>query len=204
MGLVALGLMGLGSIPGCGKDQEPILENLPKISQIKDFQMMSEDGLEFGQSHLEGRIWVVDFFFTRCPSVCPLLTASMAEIARHWAGENRINFLSVSVDPDYDTPARLTEYARQHALPLNRWTLLTGSRQALRDLCLNSFRLALGESMDENGDITHSTRLVLVDQEGWIRGYFEGLEGEAKERLHRSLEALLGETEAVGADDGSQ
>ncbi len=175
---------------------EPGKEPLRVYGPIDAFDLLDQDGNPFRREDLLGKVWVVDFFFTRCHTLCPQLTLKMDHLARGWHRENRLHFLSISVDPEFDRPEILKSYAHEHDIPLSRWTLATGDKTAIRDLSQKTFKLGMGIKMDAGGDITHSSRFVLVDADGRIRGYYNALDDDDLRGLDRDLNALFREMDA--------
>lgn len=161
------------------------------LGDVADFRLLDQAGQPFGRSDMAGKVWIVDFIFTTCPMVCPQMTRALHELGRSWRHEPGLEFLSISVDAAHDTPEVLARYAAGYQPPIPRWTLLTGDPAAIRALCLESFRLAVGDTKDERGDITHSTRFVLVDDKGRIRGYYDSLDPGKMTELNRDVQALL-------------
>ena len=178
-----------------GKDQaEPNLAmELHPIGNLAEFSLLAQDGQAFGRDQMKGKLWVVIFFFTRCPSICPLLTTSMQGVANRWAKEASVHFLSITVDADFDQVDILKSFAEQNHLPESRWRLLSGNPEDIRKLCEKSFLLALGGAMKPNGDITHSSRFVVVDAKGQVRGFFDGLDEREVAKLEQALQFLLAE-----------
>lgn len=172
--------------PGAPAGPEP-------IGEVAPFRLTDQDGAAFGLEQMHGSVWVTDFFFTSCPSFCPLLTEAMHELAREFADEPGLRFLSVTVDPETDTPETLRAHAVESGLPQERWRFVTGERAAIRELCERSFLLAFGEEMGADGDILHSSRLVLVDARGRVRGYYDALDPEARAPLRAAIRAVLAE-----------
>lgn len=191
--LAPLALLVLLVVPilGCPRRAPAAAAPPPVWGPVGDFTLQDQDGRPFGRADLNGRIWVMDFIFTRCPSFCPQMTRTLEELAQAWRHDEGVSFLSFTVDGAHDTPEVLRAYAAQVQPPIPRWTLLTGDPAAIRSLCLQSFKLAIGENMDERGDITHSTRFVLVDAEGNIRGAYEALDPDSRARLEADLRFLL-------------
>lgn len=163
------------------------------IGSIAAFQLTDQDGRDFGLEDLSGSVWVADFFFTSCPSFCPLLTEGMQELAQEFADQPELRFLSITVDPETDTPETLRQHAAERGLPQERWRLLTGERSAIRELCERSFLLAFGEEFGADGDIMHSARFVLIDRSGRVRGYYDALDPSARAPLRAAIRAVLGE-----------
>jgi protein SCO1/2 len=179
----------------------PSGEELPVLGRVPDFSLLASTGQPLSRRDLAGSVWIADFIFTRCGSICPMLTAQMAKIqtALTRAGDTSIRLVSFSVDPTYDTPEVLREYAmRFHADP-NRWTFLTGRRSALYSLIGAGFHLAVadrheGGDTDAGGLITHGDSFVLVDGNFNIRGYYHGTDAESVQQLLNDL----GKLEPVG------
>ena len=166
----------------------------PVLSPLPEYRLVASDGRPFGSAELAGQVYVADFIFTRCPSICPKLTGAMARLQRRYdeAGVDGIRLVSISVDPDYDTPERLRAYGEAHGIDPRRWTLLTGELEEIRELVVGGFRTPLGEPDPEGNliDIAHSTRFVLVDGDGGIRGYYDSDADGLDEIYHRSQHIL--------------
>lgn len=201
------GILGLLALPGLGcgrgsatREAAGAQSPPPVLLKLRDFHLVDQDGAPVDPDRLRGRIWVLDFVFTRCPSVCPSLTKTLLELAHEWRKEPRVAFLSVSVDPDYDRPEVLRRYAGLYGPRPRNWLLATGAREAVRDLVMGQVKVAMGEGPGPDGDITHSTRFVLVDPELRIRGFYRALEPEGRAALEADLRALLSDpgTEADG------
>ena len=141
---------------------------------------------------LLGSVWVANFIFTRCAGQCPLMSAQMATLASALRGEPSVRLVSFSVDPEWDTPAVLADYARRYGAVREQWRFLTGDRAAIVRLCTEGFRLSVAQDGGTDAEpITHSVRLVLVDRAGRIRGYYDTTEAEAMKQLRRDLRRLL-------------
>jgi protein SCO1/2 len=173
-------------------------EPLPQLGTLPEFTFTRQDGSAFGLGQLRGRPFVANFIFTRCPTVCPAFTRRMAHVQRETDdfGE-KLQLVSFSVDPTYDTPARLAEYAQKHGANPARWSFLTGDYERLKDTVVNSFKIAMGrKSMDEADvmGIFHGNHFVLVDGAGEIRGYYESADDEAFQRLLRDTHRLARES----------
>jgi protein SCO1/2 len=160
--------VALGAGVGCGGDPFP-----PMLGTVPEFRLVDRDGAAFGSAELDGRPWVAGFIFTRCPDVCPAVTTQMKRVQDGLAHAGGAPLVSFSVDPAYDTPERLDEYARRYgATPT--WHFLTGDRAAIARLLRDGFKVAFADDGPETNPITHSDRLVLVDGERRIRGYYHG------------------------------
>lgn len=159
---------------------------LPDHGALPGFALTDHRGLPFSRTELHGRVWVVGFIFTRCAGQCPLMTQRMAALR----DEPGLHLLSITVDPSHDTPEVLARYAAHQGAP-DHWLFVTGDPVAVFDLSHLGFKLAAAEGTTPEEPIAHSTRLVLVDAQGHLRGYYETNEPEAMERLRRDARQLL-------------
>ena len=168
---------------------------LPILSRLPELQLTSRDGSEVELSDLAGRPWVVDAIFTRCGLTCPRMTSKMLALGAELPpGVGRI---SISVDPEHDDPAILAEYARSHGVADDAdWLFLTGAPEAIRRVVLDGLLLGYGATEAEGEaatlePITHSTRFVLLDGEGQVRGYYDAFEPADVDRLVRDAGRLM-------------
>ncbi len=166
---------------------------LPRLGEVPAFRFTDQAGHDFASSSLDGRVWIVDFVFTSCGEVCPRMTEEMARLQTYLVNRALpVALVSISVDPERDTPARLAEYAQRfHARP-ERWTFLTGPAQAVEDAVVHGFKQTMTREKDQDGfTILHGTRFVLVDGKRQIRGYYDAADGEAMARLRHDAAALV-------------
>lgn len=169
---------------------------LPVLSEVPEFQLTERQGTSFSRADLAGSVWVADFIFTRCPGLCPLLSTRMAMLQQQLQGHTSrpVRLVSFSVDPEWDTPERLREYAdKYHAHP-QQWVFLTGPTQTMTQLITQGFRLSVAPAPAGSQEpILHSDRLVLVDPFFRIRGYYHGSDAEDFAKLQRDIRELLHE-----------
>lgn len=162
---------------------------IDRFDVVAEFSLIESSGKPFTLSNLKGRISVVDFIFTSCLGVCPTMTGEMKALQDRLPKE--IQLVSISVDPEHDTPEVLAAYGRAHGADPQRWAFLTGDREAVHRLSQDSFKLLVDpEGGSAAEPIVHSTRFVLVDRDAVIRGYYDSTEREALDRLVRDAEAL--------------
>jgi len=173
---------------------------LPVLGTVPEFSLIASSGAPLSQQDLAGTVWVADFIFTRCPGICPILSAQMAKLqaALPRAASGPVRLVSFSVDPANDTPEALRAYAERFRADSERWWFVTGERQALYSLISDGFHLAVAErpeseNTDGQGLITHSDRFVLVDRDLRIRGYYFGTEEASVQQLVRDIAALARE-----------
>lgn len=173
----------------------PITAPLAELFPMPAFSLTSEQGEPFGHEDLEGEVVIANFIFTRCPTVCPALTARMAKMQREIPAELPIRFVSFSVDPRHDTPEVLREFGERYDQDPRRWTFLTGNLDAVMEAVEKGFRIGVSGADDPEAtpfDIVHGEHFVLVDQKGTIRGYYPNAD-LSLERLVRDAQRLAKE-----------
>ena len=185
--LSLLACLSLTLLSACGR-------RAPEYAVLPDFALTAvgpEKETPFTKADMLGRPWVVDFVFTRCSGPCPLLSKRMAELAETLPPQ--VGLLTVTVDPDGDTPERLRAYAKAYGARPGRWVFVRGGVKETYELMYAGFRLPI--STDPGAQpgrrVVHSTRFVLVDGSGTIRGYYDGLGDSDAESLTRDARRLL-------------
>ena len=142
-------------------------KEIPILGQVAPFHLTSQSGQDFDSATLSGHIWVADFIFTNCEGPCPRMSAYMRALQKATSDLPDLKMVSFTVDPQRDTPPVLREYGKNYTADPSRWYFLTGDPKILDGLDRDSFKLGnVGSAMD------HSTRFVLVDRKGQIRGYY--------------------------------
>jgi protein SCO1/2 len=168
---------------------------LPRLGLVPPFRFTDQSGAPFGRGDLDGKPWVVDFVFTSCPEVCPRMTEEMARLQtwlRNRALLGRVHLVSVSVDPERDTPDRLREYAARFHVDGAAWKLLTGDPKAIEDAAVRGFKIAVGRDAESQDPfaILHGTKFVLVDRHDAIRGYYDPNDGASMAQLRADVQFL--------------
>lgn len=159
---------------------------------VPSFELTNQDGQPFGSRQLAGKIWIADFIFTSCPGPCPMVSSRMSELQKPLE-KTDVHLVSFSVDPEKDTPKVLRGYAEKLDAQPARWDFLTGSKSTIYELSKNGFKLAVSDGSEEAGGPVHSTRMVLVDRHGEIRGYYEATAADAVTKLIADTNHLLRE-----------
>ena len=165
---------------------------LPSLGMVPKFELVNQDAQPFGSEQLAGKIWIADFIFTTCPGPCPIISTRMSELQKPLA-KSGVHLVSVSVDPEKDTPEVLRAYADKLRKEPQRWDFLTGPRAAIYSLSKEGFKLGISDGSEEEGIPIHSTRFVLVDRRGTIRGYYDALAPDAVTKLLADANHLLRE-----------
>ena len=158
---------------------------------IPEFTFTNQEGKPIGRAQMEGKITVVDFFFTSCPSICPVMSKEMARVNDMFRDEPQVQLMSISIDPEYDTPQILKKYAEEHQAIPGKWHFLSGPKQETFQLARCGFVLP---ALDGNGvpdDFVHSDKFMLIDEQGRIRGYYSGTTREQVDLLILETKILL-------------
>ncbi len=173
-----------GAVSSCGAGAR----ELPSYKTVPEFTLTSQTGDAFhSREELAGKVWIAEFFFTSCTGPCPRMNARMRRLQNDLADVEDLRLVSFTVDPERDTPEALAEYARKFQAEPGRWWFLTGPMEELDRLCRETFLLG-----EVKGNLDHSTRFVLVDRDGVIRGYYLSGDSEAMQRLERDVRLLAG------------
>ncbi len=167
----------------------------PSYGTVPEFSFIDQNGTPFSNSDLKGKVWISNFIFTRCQALCPLLTGQMA-VFQGKLNSDDIKLVSFSVDPEHDTPNVLSKYAASHKVMPGKWFLVTTDQnEKMWDFVSKGFMLGAGEATADDlakgaEPVMHSSRFVLVDREGKIRGYYDSQEPEKMEKLVKDAMAL--------------
>lgn len=151
---------------------------VPVYGTIPDFTLTNQNGNAVSLADLRGHIWIADVIFTRCPGQCPQMTAHMTEL-EHTLAPGSVTFVTFTTDPAFDQPAVMKKYADRFDAIDSRWFFLTGAKSELHKVEVDGLRLAVldkpaGEQEGANDLFIHSSKFVLIDRQGQIRGYFDG------------------------------
>lgn len=194
LGVVLPWLGSMNHTPGV--DAESAVP-LPTLWPAPDFTLTDQAGDTVTRDDLKGQVWAADFFFTRCPGICPMLSANMqamnAQLADH-PKRDELRLVSFSLDPEHDTAEVLAEYAEAIDATPGEWLFLTGPQERIWELSEQGFKLGVADTPEDPANpISHTGKIVLVDRSGMIRGFYEGLRPEGMAELQRDLRRLLEE-----------
>ena len=142
---------------------------LAVIGKVPDFSFTNQNQKNVTNQVYKGKVYVVEFFFTTCPSICPIMNRNMVKIQNEFFGNPNLGIASFSIDPLTDTPQVLKEYANQYKITNSNWNLLTGGKEAIYELANKGFNLYVGENSEVEGGFEHSGFFALIDKEGNIR-----------------------------------
>ncbi|HLS30714.1 MAG TPA: SCO family protein [Flavobacteriaceae bacterium] len=138
-------------------------------AKAPEFQLVNQHNDTISQLDYEGKVYVVEFFYTSCPTICPIMNQNLIEVAEEFKNNDNFGIASFSIDPKRDTPETLKEYADKHKIIHPHWNLLTGEREKIYNLALEGFKLIAQDDAQEPGGIMHDGLFVLIDQDGYIR-----------------------------------
>jgi protein SCO1/2 len=163
-------------------------------NHIPPFNLIDQNGKSINQSVTKGKIYVADFFFTRCVSICPKMSSQLTRVQDIFRNNSDVVFLSHTVDPEHDEPKQLKTYAQKYEAIPGKWYFLTGSKEAIYDLAMHGYYLPTVDAGVKEGKpdetFIHSEKLVLVDKEGIVRGFYDGTNKEDVDRLILEIRVL--------------
>lgn len=161
-----------------------------KYHKIADFSLVNQNGDTITQDNYKGKIYVADFFFTTCPTICPIMTKNMAEVQEVIKDDPNVMLLSHSVTPDIDSVAQLKRYAREKGVIDSKWNLVTGNKKQIYELARKSYLAVKNDGDGGPFDMIHTENFILVDKEKRIRGFYDGTDREEIDKLLKDLEIL--------------
>jgi protein SCO1/2 len=189
----------LDNISGGGEKET----SLATIGKAPAFELTDQNGKKISNKDYLGKVYVLEFFFTTCPTICPKMNANMIQIQNAFFGNPNFGIASISINPEYDTPKVLKEHATMLGATSSNWHFLTGDKQYIYDLANKGFKVYAGESTTEAGGFEHQGFFALIDKEGNIRSrtdandnkivYYDGIEKAGAEMIMKDIKILLNE-----------
>lgn len=161
--------------------------------KIPSFSFLNHDSVLITNKDVEGRVYVADFFFTHCPTICPVMTRQMKRLVENTKDIEELVFLSHTIDPKRDTLERLRKYREVMEIEAENWHFLRGSMEYTYDIGKHGYLINADEDEEADGGYLHSEHFVLVDREGHIRGMYEGTDPQKVDQLEKDLRKLLNE-----------
>jgi protein SCO1/2 len=165
-------LFGIYSVPKIVKNFQKA--DLHKFSKVPNFEFVNQEGKTISNKDYEGKVYVVEFFFATCPTICPIMNRKMVTIQNEFFGNPNFGIASFTITPDIDTPDKLKEYAENYKITHKNWNLLTGkSQDVVYKLSNEGFKLYAGNGEVSHGGFEHSGLFALVDKDGYIRSRYD-------------------------------
>ena len=162
--------------------------------QIPYFEFVNQDGNKITRDDLLGHVYITDFFFATCPTICPKMTTNMSYLQHKFKDSKNLRFLSITVNPEHDSVSVLKEYAEKVHADTKSWDFVTGNKDSIYDIAFNGFFVSTQRDSIAPGGFLHSGMLILVDKNAHIRGYFDGTtHKEIKEKLIDEIDILYKE-----------
>ena len=161
---------------------------------IPYFYFLNDDSVIVKSTEMEGKVWVVDFFFTTCPTICPTMTKNMQKLnAATKDLHDELQFISISINPQHDTPSILKRYREHYKATASNWQFLTGKEAETHQLGIENFQIFAGRDEESEGGYAHSGAFTLVDKEGYVRGVYLGTDDKQVIQLEKDIRKLLKE-----------
>jgi len=166
------------------------VQYISKYHTIADFSFTNQNGETITQKDYEGKVYVADFFFTTCKSICPKMTTNLVDVQKAFLDNPKVKLLSFSVMPDVDNVSVLKEYAKINGVVDSKWNLVTGDKKAIYTMARKSYLAVKQGKPDEQYDMVHTENFVLVDSKKRVRGFYDGTNKEDIQRLIQDINWL--------------
>lgn len=170
------------------------IQHKMKYHKIADFKLLNQNGDIVTQDTYKDKIYVADFFFTTCKTICPIMTDHMFEIQKEIISDNDVMLLSHTVMPNTDTVKRLKIYATEKGVIDRKWNLVTGDKKEIYDLARKSYLAVKSEGNGDEFDMIHTENFMLIDKKRQIRGFYDGTKQEDIQKLLKDIEILKKES----------
>lgn len=160
--------------------------------QMIPFTYLNQDSVLIDSKSMKGKIWIAEFFFTTCPTICPPMTREMIRLNRNTKDiENELQFISFTINPKHDTPSVLKRHKEKYKITAKNWQFFTGDETRTHDLGINHFMVFAGQDENSAGGYAHSGAFTLVDREGYVRGVYMGTDPKQVDQLEKDIRKLL-------------
>ncbi|MBB6108602.1 protein SCO1/2 [Mucilaginibacter lappiensis] len=173
-------------------DEKKIVDTI--YQTIPAFSFINQDSITISNHLFDGKIYVSDFFFTSCPSICPVMHRNLMKVYEKYKGNSEVMLLSHSIDYKYDVPHVLKSYATKLGVSGSQWQFVRGPKESIYGLAKNNYLVSVGEDSKAPGGYVHQGYLVLVDKDKRVRGAYDGTKTEQVEQLMSDMDILLAET----------
>jgi protein SCO1/2 len=178
-------------------------DKLVKLGAVPNFELTNQDNQKISNETYKGKVYVLEFFFATCPSICPKMNANMLTLQNAFFGNPNFGIVSITIDPLHDTPEVLKEHAKVLGVKSSNWNFLTGDKEYIYNLSNKGFNIYVGENSKVQGGFEHSGLFALIDKNGFIRCrkddfgnpilYYDGLEKKGIREIQQDIQALLNE-----------
>ena len=176
-------------------------KTLLALQEVPPFDFINQDSKAITNDFYKGKVYVVEFFFSSCTTICPIMNRNMLQVSKEFASQENFGIASISIDPFFDTPQVLKAYANRYNATHVNWNFLTGDKDTIHKLSNEGFKLFAAQDKDEIDGFSHSGLFALIDQNGIVRSrkdkhgnplfYYNGLEQEGIDMLIQDIKKLL-------------
>ncbi len=173
--------------------EKEIINGKEVAHRIPDFEFLNQDSLFISQKNVAGKIYVADFFFTSCPTICPVMKTQMLRVYQKYKHRQDFMLLSHSIDPSHDSPSVLKSYSKRLNIEGQQWQFLTGNRQKIFDIGEKSYMVTAHADSLEAGGLLHSGAFMLIDKNRHVRGMYDGTKAVEVDKLLSDIAILLDE-----------
>ncbi len=197
-------IFGIWAVPKIIEKLSP--PSLLKFEKVTPFELTNQDNKLINNATLKGKVYVLEFFFASCPTICPKMHTSMLKLQDEFYGNPNFNLISVTIDPKRDTVEALKKYAKENNSDVKNWHFLTGNKDVIYEFSNKGFKLYAGENEEAEGGFEHSGLFALVDKDGFIRSrtittgenenplkFYDGLDAKQVQMLKEDIAILLNE-----------
>lgn len=171
------------------------VKNVSRDHRIGNFELINQNGDSINETNFEDKIYIADFFFTRCQTICPIMAINMSELQDYYKNDDEMKFLSHSVTPDIDSVSVLRAYADKNKAIDGKWEITTGDKKHIYELARKSYFAVLDEGDGGEQDFIHTEQFILVDKKKQIRGFYDGTDAREIERIIKDVEVLKHEND---------
>ena len=171
------------------------VKNISRDHRIGDFHLINQNGDSISKKDFDNKIYIADFFFTRCQTICPIMAVNMSELQAYYKDDEDMKFLSHSVTPVIDSVSVLRAYADKNEAIDGKWEITTGKKSHIYELARKSYFAVLDEGDGGEQDFIHTEQFILVDKKMQIRGFYDGTDASEVERIIKDIEVLKSEEE---------
>lgn len=210
MNFTSLAVMIIVLLASCSSDSKkrlPILGNREPVEKTVDgklvtdtlyqtipsFRFLNQDSVVFTDKDLDGKIYVTDFFFTSCPSICPVMHRNMMKVFQEYKGNDQVRIISHTIDFKYDTPSKLKAYAKKLGAESDQWQFLWGNKDEVYNIAEKNYLVAVNEDKNAPGGYIHQGWFILVDKEKRLRGAYDGTKADQVDQMIADMKTLLDE-----------
>jgi protein SCO1/2 len=158
--------------------------------KVSTFNLTNQNGFTITEDDFADKIYIADFFFTRCQTICPIMALNMADLQEHYKEDTEVKFLSHSVTPVMDSVPVLRAYADKNGAIDGKWEITTGDKKQIYELARKSYFAVLDEGDGGDQDFIHTEQFILIDKKGQIRGFYDGTDKQEMDRIYKDIEIL--------------